>query len=211
MFIELVDALRCPRDHAESWLVASATHMEARHIMRGTLGCPVCLAEYPVEDGVVDFRAERRAVPTRRETRPADSAMRLAAMLDLADASGFAVLIGAWGSIAAELTGIVETPLILVDPSGEIVGSPGISVLRCDGQIPLATGAARAVAIDAASGMRSESAVRAARAKARVLAPIAVPVPQGVRELARDAQVWVGEREAIASPIVTLHVRRAHA
>jgi hypothetical protein len=29
-----------------------------------------------------------------------------------------------------------------------------------------------------------------------------------VRELARDESVWVAEREAAASPIVTLHVRR---
>ena len=45
MFIELVDALRCPVAHAESWLVAAAIRMEARHIVDGTLGCPVCSAE----------------------------------------------------------------------------------------------------------------------------------------------------------------------
>jgi hypothetical protein len=37
MFIELVDALRCPVPHEESWLVASADRMEARHIVDGTL------------------------------------------------------------------------------------------------------------------------------------------------------------------------------
>ena len=211
MFIELVDALRCPRPHEESWLVASATRMEARHIVRGTLGCPVCLAEYPIEDGVVDFRTDRVPVATRGDPAPADGAMRLAAMLDLADATGFAVLLGAWGTLAPELATLVEVPLILVDPPAGVYGSPGISVLRCDGELPLATGAARAIAIDDAGAERSASAVRVTRAKGRVLAPVALPAPAGVRELARDTQLWVGEREAIASPIVTLHVRRAQA
>ena len=210
MFIELVDALRCPRAHEESWLVASATRMDARHIVSGTLGCPVCLTEYPIEDGVVDFRADPTPVAARDGGSEQESAMRLAAMLDLADATGFAVLLGAWGSVAGELAAIIETPLILVDPPGGTTGAPGISVLRCDGEIPLASGAARAVAIDVAGSERAASAVRVTRAKGRVLAPADVALPEGVRELARDAQLWVGEREAIASPIVTLHVRRAH-
>jgi uncharacterized protein YbaR (Trm112 family) len=210
MFIELVDALRCPRPHEESWLVASATLMEARHVMRGILGCPVCLAEYPIEDGVVDFRADRVAVESTSEPAAPGGAMRLAAMLDLSEPAGFAVLLGTWGSIAPELAAIVETPLILVDPPGDIRATPGISVLRCDGEIPLASSAARAVALDAASAARITSAVRITRAKGRVLAPSTLSVPQDVRELARDAQCWVGERQAISSPVVTLHVRRAH-
>ena len=209
MFIELVDALRCPRAHEESWLVASATRMEARHIVSGTLGCPVCLSEYPIEDGVVDFRADRGTDTTRTNSQPAADVMRLAAMLDLADATGFAVLLGAWGASAPELAAIVETPLILVDPPAGSLGAPGISVLRCDGEIPLASGAARAIAIDAAGVVRAASAVRVTRARGRVVASVDMPVPSGVRELARDAELWVGEREAIASPIVTLHVRRA--
>ena len=210
MFIELVDALRCPRAHEESWLVASATCMEARHIMSGTLGCPVCLSEYPIEDGVVDFRARRGAVKAARDGSSTDTAMRMAAMLDLTDATGFAVLMGTWGLIATSLATLVETPLILVDPPSGIVGSPGVSVLRCDGEIPLATGAARAVAIDAESVARVSSSVRVTRTKGRVVAPIALPVPDGVRELVRDDHLWVAERESVASPIVTLHVRRAH-
>ncbi|CAN5509321.1 hypothetical protein BH09GEM1_BH09GEM1_16410 [soil metagenome] len=207
MFIELVDALRCPATHEESWLVASATRMEARHIVSGILGCPVCAAEYPVVDGVVEFRRERGPLQ-QSEPQPQLDAMRVAAMLDLSDATGFAVLLGQWGRVAIDLTGIVETPLILVDPPAGIVGSPGISVLRCDGEIPLAAGAARAIAIDAASPTRARSAVRVTRTGGRVLAPVTIDVPAGVRELARDAQLWVGEREPAASPIVTLHVRR---
>ena len=169
----------------------------------------MCHAEYPIADGVVDFRADRGTALPRAEAHASSAAMRVAAMLDLADATGFAVLLGQWGALAIELAGIVETPVIAVDPPDGIVGSPGVSVIRCDGPLPLASGAARAIAIDSHNAARAESAVRVTRTKGRVLAPAALPIPAGVRELARDHQLWVGEREAAPSPIVTLHVRRA--
>src|SRR4030081_3421247 len=100
MFIELVDALRCPTPHDESWLVGSADRMEARHIVEGTLGCPVCRAEFPIHDGVVDFRrGPARALPSNAAPDP-EQTMRLAALLDLSDASGFPVLLGGRGAPA---------------------------------------------------------------------------------------------------------------
>ena len=211
MFIELVDALRCPVPHEESWLVASATRMEARHLVEGTLGCPVCRAEYPIRRGVVDFRrrpAESTASTARTPPSDPAQAVRLAAFLDLADPSGFAVLLGAWGAQASGLRELVETPLVLVDPSEGTEGEPGISVVRCDGEIPLAAGAARAVAVDLVSPERLASAVRVAKVGGRLLAPAALPRPDRVRELARDAELWVGEKKPAGSPLVTLHVRR---
>ena len=208
MFIELVDALRCPVPHEESWLVASADRMEARHIVEGTLGCPVCRAEYPIHRGVVDFRRESpRPLPPRTAPEP-EQAMRLAAFLDLADANGFAVLVGARGAHAPLVRAQAETPLVLIDPPEDVQAEPGISVLRCDGELPLAAGAARGVAIDGGSPERVASAVRATRSTGRVVAPASTPLPDGVREIARDDTDWVGEREPLASPVVTLHVRR---
>src|ERR1700738_4322089 len=108
MFIELVDALRCPTPHEESWRVASAARMEARHIVEGTLGCPVCRAAFPIHDGVVDFRrGSAGALPPATAPDP-EQAMRLAALLDLSDSSGFAVLLGAWGAHAPLLRAEVE-------------------------------------------------------------------------------------------------------
>jgi uncharacterized protein YbaR (Trm112 family) len=209
MFIELVDALRCPVAHEESWLVAAAIRMEARHLVEGTLGCPVCSAEYPIHNGVVDFRRAGGVVVSATVTGDPEKAMRMAALLNLADAQGFAVLLGDWGAQAHELASIVETPLVVIDPPLDIVGAPGVSVLRCDGDVPLATGAARAMAVDDGGASRVASAIRATRAKGRVLAPISIPVPGEVRELARDETMWVGERSAPASPLVSLHVRRS--
>jgi uncharacterized protein YbaR (Trm112 family) len=208
MFIELVDALRCPLPHEESWLVAAATRMEARHFVEGTLGCPVCGAEYPIRDGVVDFRRRGGSLPARLPRGDAERAMRLAALLGLSDAQGFAVLLGEWGADAAALATLVELPLLLVDPPDGVTGEAGISVVRCDGLLPLAPGAARAMAIDAGDAARVASAVRATRPKGRIVAPAAVDVPSDVRELARDGAMWVGERESAASPLITLHVRR---
>ena len=210
MFIELVDALRCPVPHEESWLVASATRMEARHIVEGALGCPVCHAEYPIRRGVVDFRrvpsppVNAAATPTRN---PAE-AMRLAAFLGLGDAGGFAVLLDAWGAQAAALRELVETPLILVDPPTGTEGEPGLSVLLSDGPIPLAAGAARGTAIHVDAPARVTEALRVTRAGGRLVAAAGVGLPDGVRELARDDALWVGEKEAERSPLVTLHVRR---
>lgn len=210
MFIELVDALRCPVTHEESWLVASAVRTEARHIVVGTLGCPVCSAEYPIREGVADFRGGGTpANVAAAAPGSADAAMRLAALLDLSDANGFAVLIGAWGNHASELAALTEVPLLLVDPPHGVVGAPGISVLRCDGALPIAAGAARAMAFDGPVPGRIVSAVRATRVRGRVVGSASMAVPTEVRELARDEALWVGERETPPSPLVSLHVRRS--
>jgi uncharacterized protein YbaR (Trm112 family) len=208
MFIELVDALRCPTPHEESWLVASADRMEARHIVEGTLGCPVCKAEFPIRNGVVDFRRGTSIVLPAGSAPDQEQAMRLAAFLDLSDAQGFAVLLGEWGVHAPVLRTLVETPLVLVDPPEGVEGEPGVSVIRCDGELPLAAAASRGMAIDGGAAARVASAVRATRVKGRLVAPASLAVPAGVRELARDDSTWVGERETQDSPLLTLHVRR---
>lgn len=208
MFIELVDALRCPASHEESWLVASTARMAFRHIVDGTLGCPVCNAQFPVRKGVVDFRRAPHA-PLPADVPPdEEKATRLAAFLELTDPAGFAVLVGWWGVQAPLLRALVETPLVVVDPPDGMEGEPGISVIRCDGVLPLAADAARGVAIDGGSAVRLASAVRATRQKGRIVAPADVPLPAGVTELARDESVWVAERDAATSPLVRLHVRR---
>ena len=207
MFIELVDALRCPHQHEESWLVVATSLTEHRHVVGGTLGCPVCKAEFPVRGGVVDFRAAHAPPsPSAIELRD-DDGMRLAALLDLSDATGFAVLVGGWGAKANALTELVETPLLLVDPPEATTGSPGISVIRTDVGIPIASSAARGTAVD--DPARVAEAARITRVKGRLLAPVQAEIPDGFRELARDERLWVAERQTVSSPPVTLHVRRA--
>lgn len=217
MFIELVDALRCPREHEESWLVLAAARMEARHVQEGALGCPVCHAEYPIRDGIADFSLDMpysAAEQDRSATGPGESiedigADALAALLDLGDALGFVVLVGAWGRRAQALLDVEPMPpLMLLDPPDGVRIVPGMSGLRSGAALPLAGGAARAVAVDEADANRVASVVRVTRPGGRIVAPAAAGVPSGVRELARSAAVWVGEREAPPSDLVRLHVRR---
>jgi len=213
MYIELVDALRCPRPHEDSWLVARAERMEVRHVLEGALGCPVCRAEFPVHAGVVDMSLGTHLRPPDPGTPDREQALRLAAFLALGDAQGFAVLLGSWGAHAAALRELVDCPLLLVDPPAQVVAEPGLSIIRTSGDVPLAVGAARGVAIDIADlhgdhPSRVRSAVQATRAAGRVVAPASLPLPEGLRELARDGDLWVAEREAAPAPLITLHVRR---
>jgi uncharacterized protein YbaR (Trm112 family) len=210
MFVEIVDALRCPRAHEESWLVLAALRTEDRHVLEGTLGCPVCHATYPIRDGIAEF-----SDPTESDrssgshSPPLPSADHLAAMLDLGDALGFAVLIGAWGTRADGLLELLDAPpLLLVEPPPGIAMGRGLSGIRAGAILPLASGAARAVATDAEDPSRVADAARVTRGGGRLVAPAGTPLPEGVRELARDDVVWVGERQAMPSAPVTLHVRR---
>lgn len=210
MFVEIVDALRCPRAHEESWLVLAARHTEDRRVLEGTLGCPVCRAEYPIHAGIADFSDETARVRSfDAATLTLPPADHLAAMLNLSDALGFAVLIGVWGARAGELVELLDAPpLLLVDPPAGIAMGHGLSGIRAGAKLPLAPGAARAVATDAVDPARVADAARVTRVGGRVVAPAGSLVPEGVRELVRDDAVWVGERLALPSAPVTLHVRR---
>ena len=210
MFVEIVDALRCPRPHDESWLVLAARRTEDRHVVEGTLGCPVCRAEYPIHAGIADFAdATVRDGASAAPLRALPSADHLAAMLNLGDALGFVVLIGAWGTRADQLLALLDAPpLLLVDPPQDVAMGRGLSGLRAAAMLPLATGAARAVAVDRADDVRVAEAARVARVGGRLVAPADALVPKEVRELVRDETVWVGERLPQPSAPVTLHVRR---
>ena len=210
MFVEIVDALRCPRPHEESWLVLAARRTDDRHVVEGTLGCPVCHAEYQIHDGIADFSGstarEHTTAATVGALAPAD---HLAAMLDLGDTLGFVVLIGAWGTRAHALLDLLDVPpLLLVDPPQRVAMGHGLSGIHAGRTLPLATGAARAVATDGADPASVAEAARVTRVGGRVVAPAESQVPQGVRELARDGAVWVGDRLPLPSAPITLHVRR---
>jgi uncharacterized protein YbaR (Trm112 family) len=200
MFVELVDSLRCVRPHEDSWLVAVAERVEARHLLDGTLGCPVCTARYPVRDGVADFTdgATPRGADVTDGTAPSpDEAVRLAALLGLDDAPGLVVLAGACAAPLRLLREMVPATFLLVNAAPPADGPP-VSVLRTAGVLPLAAGCARAVALDASNAALLAGAVASLRAGGRLVAPAALPLPDGVRELARDERQWVAERRAEA-------------
>jgi uncharacterized protein YbaR (Trm112 family) len=203
VFIPLVDMLRCTNSHADTWLVASIDRAEDRDIIEGTLGCPTCLAEYPVHEGIVRFNdaASRAVLRAPRE----EDAIRLAAALDLTEPSMTAVLHGEWGAHAQILRGLSPAQLILVNPAEGIVSGDGISIVLAE-TAPFAYASAHAVAVDATAddGMVA-SLLASLRGGGRMLGPVTLTAPRSLTELARDTDVWVARLEmsaATSAPIL---------
>lgn len=148
MHLELVDLLRCPKPHTTSVLVAAANRVEQRFVIDGTLGCPECLAEYPIENGVAMFapsvsepvpQVASRTLASSEDTPPHtvlsdsarlndtrlddtpvhDASLRLAAQLGLADGRSVFALVGYPAHAAALLRQLVGARLLLINPVGD--------------------------------------------------------------------------------------------
>lgn len=148
MHLELVDLLRCPKPHATSVLVAAANQVEQRFVIDGTLGCPECLAEYPIQQGVAMFAPRvsepvsqvASQIPALSQHTPPDTALsndtasdnalldnapsddaplRLAAQLGLTDGRNVYALVGYPVYAAALLRQLVGARLLLINPVGD--------------------------------------------------------------------------------------------
>jgi uncharacterized protein YbaR (Trm112 family) len=209
MLTPLVDMLRCPKPHEETWLVASIARAENRDIVEGVLGCPICLDEYTIRDGIVEFDPSIVRPPFVPGAEP--DAVRLAAALELTEARMVAVLHGEWGAHAPLVRSLAPAVLLLVNAPDGIVSGDGISLVQSR-TAPLAALSVDAVAIGAsADDAMQTSLVRALRAGGRVLGPVGMPVPAECTELVRDDQVWVAIRErasVTSAPIMPARRRR---
>jgi hypothetical protein len=213
VFIELVGSLRCVHEHELSWLVASAYRMEDRDIVSGELGCHICGARYPVENGVADFRELGSESAASRERPPGpppppaspygadpdDLALRTAALLELTSSGGVVVLAGQWSAAAARLaTGevIERVHILALDPTVDIQSGNGISVALTSRRPPLRPVTARGMALDAAHSDLAyvTSSAESLLPGARLLAPLSAPLPPGLSELTRDDDFWLAEK-----------------
>ena len=194
MFIELIEALRCPRHDEDSALVAAAERTESRHILDGVLGCPVCGAEFRIAKGIAYFDEPR--TPTRHESADAETGMRVAAFLELTDARSFAVLCGRWGAQLDFLLRLTQTPLVLLNPPPDTPVDAAAGVLITRDVAPFAADSVRAAALDAGNDPLAASMIRAVRPRGRMIGPESLRVSGGVTEIARDARMWVGEKAA---------------
>ncbi|HLB10490.1 MAG TPA: Trm112 family protein [Gemmatimonadaceae bacterium] len=208
------------RTHEDSWLVARADELVARHIVHGELGCPVCGARYPVRDGVADFTGDaRESTEVRIEDVPrsgsADDALalRAAALLALTEPGGIVVLAGEWSAAASEILEMTENvQLLALDYAPGVRSGGALSLARIGDVLPLAAGAARGIALDAAHATPSllAGAARALAPGGRLIAPASEPLPDSLHELARDARHWVAAAPAASnvSAPVPIGVRR---
>ncbi len=203
---DLLDSLRCPGLHEESWLVAIVHEASGTELTAAELACPVCGAEYLVTDGVARFTAA--AVPADDRSLTGEALLRLAALLGVSESHQPIALVGRYAASGASLAAFVAAPQLLVN-SGGSTSAVGASRIVVGDRLPLGVDTVAAVAIDDANASESmlESAARALRLHGRLVAPASAVVPPTMREIARDEHEWVAETTARASGLVELRRR----
>src|SRR5437764_7867842 len=120
VFIELIDLLRCVNAHEDTWLVASFRQVTNRMVIEGTLGCPICSAQYEITNGVVDFTsgegiADRDAERAHASHRRAALATRAGAYLDTTQPGTTIVLGGLWAYAAQDLAEMADLRVIALN------------------------------------------------------------------------------------------------
>ena len=209
---DLLDALRCPGIHEESWLVAMVLEAQGSALLVAELACPVCGAEFRIVDGIAYIpglatgSTPTPAVPP--EPVAIDLVLRLAALLGVVESQLPVALVGRYAAASGALASVVSAPQLLVN-SGAVIPALGVSRLVVADRLPLGVETLAAIAVDAehATPAFLASAARALRLGGRLVAPVEAPIPAGMRELARDATEWVAETTARASGLVELRRR----
>ncbi len=149
MHILLTDILRCPRCGPDFGLVLLADRVEDRRIVSGRLGCANCRETYPVREGELDLRVPGRvALPAGDGPGGDDEAVRLAALLGLAEAWGSVLLVGVGAEIAEALAARVPG-VEVVHAVGAPLARPGAALSRvvADSPLPFSPRSLRGVAL----------------------------------------------------------------
>src|SRR4051812_34077024 len=174
--------------------------------MEGTLGCPICHAEYPIRNGVADFTLgesirdcdeEREVAGHRRE----ELATRAGAYLDTSQPGATIVLGGLWAYAAHDLAEMADLRVIALNPPREVKESDRVGVVRSAGAIPLAANSCHGVALDAYFDITSvDEAVRVAKPLGRIVGPTSLNASTAV-VLAHDEHYWVAEKAPDMVPL----------
>lgn len=196
MFIELTEHLKCPASHDEMHLVLVPHGMVGRVVIRGTVGCPVCRVEYPVENGIVRF-GPAPAMPAGPPRDPG-LAEAVRALLGISNPGGVVGLVGSACELGAPLAGLLGgVHLVGINPPAQVEPSPSLSLLVHGTSLPLRSAVARGVVLggEYASAPWLAEAVRVLLGGLRlVVLQSAVNAPPGVTPLAAGKGLWVGEK-----------------
>jgi len=197
LFIELIDLLRCPREHEETWMVAAFNKMNGRFVVSGKLGCPVCHANYAIEDGIPDLRTDPFFValvdtPPRRVAT--DEAERLAAFLNLAREGATVLLAGHHADAARSVAELTMTRTFTIRPHPVVAHADSelIATVLAGTRLPFATSSIDGIAIDDDQFSMAEIS-RVLKPGGRFVAPSATELAGNIRELARDENFVVAE------------------
>lgn len=189
MHIELTDHLRCPREHAEAFLVLLPDRMDQRRIMAGHLGCPVCGWSTAWSDGIPDFGDSWRGVGAL----PFDAAAAHA-MLGLDGPGGWVALGGNAGALGLELAKLLPgVSFVAVTPPPEVQSTNSLSVLL-SGTWPLKTHSMRGVILGSDAAIWRDTAMRSALPGLRTVGVGQAPSDDSTRLLGNADGVWVARQ-----------------
>jgi uncharacterized protein YbaR (Trm112 family) len=162
--ILLTDRLACPRCGPGFGLVLLADRIAERRVLEGRLGCPNCREQYPVHGGAADLRT---GVPADAEpvgsisADDAEAAVKLAALLGLADSPGPVLVAGPAAALAPAVSALVPAVEVVALAGRPSEGPEAAGVSRLGGGpllpfmdrtlrgVALTGGANRAVLADA--------------------------------------------------------------
>ena len=198
MYIELIDLLRCPMEHADSWLVAAFNQMDGRFVIEGKLGCPVCSASYRIRDGIADLSEAEYEIThgcSGLEYPDEKAAVRAAALLGLTKPNTIVVLAGDASSLAHSVSAIAEARVIALNSTARVDESEKVAVVLSDKRLPFAPGSIDGIMVDETTVEFVRDALRVLRQGGRLIVPLETILPTGFRELARD------DREVVAESI----------
>lgn len=230
MRLELAERMQCPRPHRATPLIIVARRKVDRDLVDGVAGCPECYLEAAVTAGDVvfpggvvgewttprgDAPADAQAAAPANIQADADALARLIALLGLAEPGGAVLLTGRYASLAESLCAAVDVAVVVWNAPLPRVAQVAAREPRsasvvwlAEPRVPFSDGSFRGAALDAELSLPVVlDAVRSVAVGGRVLGSAALDRPATVRELARDATEWVGERTSGASGVVPL--RRA--
>jgi len=199
VYIELIDLLRCPRVHEESWLVAAFNKMDGRFVIEGKLGCPVCSASFPIAGAVADLRDSQGALgvdPGRLpDEDPEAAALRVAAMLGLTRAGSVAVLSRLPGTIPGRVAEMASVRVVATNSmSPGVIEQENVASIRSGNRLPFASGSIDAVMLGTrASNEDVEEAVRILKTGGRLVVTAVSPLRGNLREIASDDNYIVAE------------------
>ena len=196
MFIELAEYLKCPADHEDAFLVLATGAMKGRAIRYGTLGCPVCHAEYLVVQQAVRFGPRPDVGAATLPLPPPDA---IQALIGLESPGGYVALVGSAAGLAHDLSGLVRgVHFICVNAPAGVEPSVTRSLLEATATIPLRGSVVRGVVLGqeyARAAWLAEGARVVLRGQRVVACAEGLTPPVGVTPLASGQGMWVGRKD----------------
>jgi uncharacterized protein YbaR (Trm112 family) len=152
MYILLTDILTCPRCGPEFGLVLLADRVEERRVLEGRLGCANCREGYRIHDGAADLRTSASYPASAGEAGTVgdaqEGAVRIAALLGLAEAAGTVLVAGPGAVLAPEVSALVPGVEVVALSPAPLPGpeAPGVSRVAAGPGLPFRGRALRGVA-----------------------------------------------------------------